>query len=84
MISYLDGRDGRRDPLPVLVVHDALYDLVAEPPDDPGQHVEVAVGADDVEQIVALVVGQVPDQSRIKTVQGGALKMEHVRSYSPD
>ena len=71
---YLYGSHRRGDPLPVLVVHDSLDDLIAEPSDDPGQHVEVAVGADDVEEVVALVVGQVADQGGVQPVQGGALR----------
>ena len=73
-IPYLNGRYGRRDSFPIFIVHDALNDCVAEPADDPGQHVDVAVGADDVKQVVANVVRQVPDQGWVQALQGTTLK----------
>ena len=73
LISYLNGVDNRRKP-PSILVRERPRQFPGEPARDPGQQVDVAVVAHGVQEVVALVVGQVPNQRRLQSLERGALK----------
>ena len=69
----LNGVDNRRKP-PSILVGERPRQFPGEPARDPGQQVDVAVVAHGVQEVVALVVGQVPNQRRLQSLERGALK----------
>ena len=75
LISYLNGVDNRRKP-PSILVRERPRQFPGEPARDPGQQVDVAVVAHGVQEVVALVVGQVPNQRRLQSLERGALKFQ--------